>query len=109
LAAASIIFFFRVPAANKPTEASLKEKLLQMDIPGFLMISASIVCFLLALQWGGAVKGWSSSDVVGTLVGCVVLFAAFLIIEYYQGERALLLRSVLRNRTIAHGCAFSFL
>ncbi|KAG9238133.1 hypothetical protein BJ875DRAFT_480693 [Amylocarpus encephaloides] len=32
LAAASIVLFFKVPTAIKPTEASLMEKLLQMDI-----------------------------------------------------------------------------
>lgn len=109
LAAASIIFLFNVPDAVKPVEASLKEKILQMDIPGFLFITASIVCYLLALQWGGAIKQWSNSDVIGTLVGFAVFLIVFAIIEWYQGERALLLRSIFRNPTIAKGCAFCFL
>ncbi|TGO61160.1 hypothetical protein BCON_0029g00010 [Botryotinia convoluta] len=62
LAAASIIFLFKIPDAVKPAEATLKEKLLQMDIPRFLFITASIVCYLLALQWGGAIKRWSNSN-----------------------------------------------
>jgi len=80
-----------------------------MDIPGFLLVLASVVCYLLAMQWGGVVKSWGSAAVIGTLVGSVVLFVAFLTVEWYQGERALLLPSILKNRTIAHGCAFSFL
>jgi hypothetical protein len=80
-----------------------------MDIPGFLLVLASVVCYLLAMQWGGVVKSWGSAAVIGTLVGSVVLFVAFLTVEWYQGERALLLRSILKNRTIAHGCAFNFL
>ncbi|KAF7954501.1 hypothetical protein EAE96_005622 [Botrytis aclada] len=109
LAAASIIFLFKVPDAVKPAEETLKEKLLQMDIPGFLFITASIVCYLLALQWGGAIKRWSDSDVIGTLVGFALFLVLFGIIEWYQGERALLLRSIFRNPTIAKGCAFCFL
>lgn len=109
LAAAAIVLLFRVPKSHKPADATFKEKILQMDIPGFLLISAAVVCYLLAMQWGGAVKSWHSADVIGTLVGCGVLFFAFLAVEWFQGERALLLPSVLKNRTVAHGCAFSFL
>ena len=109
LAAASIVLFFRVPDAIKPAEATLREKIYQMDLPGFIMITASVVCYLLALQWGGITEAWNSPDVIGTLVGFTVLFVAFLAIEWWQGERALLLPSVLKNKTIAHGCAFSFL
>ncbi|RDL38614.1 uncharacterized protein BP5553_02954 [Venustampulla echinocandica] len=109
LAAASIVLFFRVPDAIKPTEATIKEKLLQMDIPGFLFVTAAVVCYLLAMQWGGPLKIWSSSSVIGTLVGCVVVFIAFLAIKWYQGERALLLPNIMKNRTIVRGSAFSFL
>jgi hypothetical protein len=109
VAAASMGFFFRVPKAVKPTEAALKEKIMEMDIPGFLFVLASVVCYLLAMQWGGAVKSWGSSDVIGTLFGSITLFVAFLAVEWYQGERALLLRSIVKNRTIGHGCAFGFL
>lgn len=80
-----------------------------MDIPGFLLITAAVVCYLLAMQWGGAVKSWRSADVIGTLVGAFVLSIIFIAVEWYQGARALLLPSILKNRTIAHGCAFSFL
>ena len=109
LAVACIIFFFRVPDTIKPAEATMKEKLLQVDIPGFLSITAVVVRYLLALQWGGVLKSWNSSHVVGTLIGFGLLLIGFLVIEWWQGERALLLPSVSKNRTIAHGCAFCFL
>ncbi|TGO53472.1 hypothetical protein BOTNAR_0294g00030 [Botryotinia narcissicola] len=50
LAAASIIFLFKVPDVVKLSEATLKEKLLQMDMLGFIFITAFIVRYLLALQ-----------------------------------------------------------
>lgn len=109
LAAAAFILFFKVPKGVKPPTVTLKEKLLQMDVPGFLLVTASVVCYLWVMQWGGVLKKWSSSDVIGTLVGSIVLFIAFLVWEWYQGERALLLPSIMRQRTIIHGCAFSFL
>ncbi|KAH8655978.1 DNA repair protein RAD50 [Tricladium varicosporioides] len=109
LAIGSIIFFFKPHHTVKPTPATLKEKLLQMDLPGFFIITASIICYLLAMQWGGASKPWRSTDVVGTLVGFVTLFVLFVGIEWYQGNRSLLLPSILKKRTILHGCAFCFL
>ena len=105
----AVVFLFKPPPSVVPVQATLKEKILQMDLPGALTITASIMCYLLALSWGGALKPWNSPDVIGTLVGFVLLFALFVVIEWKQGDRALLNPSVLRNRTITTGCAFAFL
>lgn len=32
----------------------MREKLRQMDLPGTFTIMAAVICYLLALQWGGA-------------------------------------------------------
>jgi hypothetical protein len=109
VAAAAFLFFYKVPKGVKPVEAPLKEKILQMDIPGFLVILCAAVCYLLAMQWGGVTKSWGSADVVGTLVGSIVLLLFFLTVEWYQGERALLLPSILKKRSMMLGCAFCFL
>lgn len=108
VAAACIVFFFHTPKHAKPAQASWKEKLLQMDISGASIIFAAVICYLLALQWGGVAKPWSSADVIGTLVGFGLLVILFLVNEYFQGARALLLPAILKDRTIALGCAFSF-
>lgn len=105
----AVTLFFHTPTAAKPTPASLREKFLQMDFLGVITICAAVFCYLLALQWGGASKAWSSRDVVGTLVGFIVLSLAFVVNEWWQGERALLVSSVLKNWTITNGCIFSFL
>jgi hypothetical protein len=86
IAAASMALFFRVPKAVKPTESTPKEKILQMDITGFLLVLAAVVCYLLVMQWGGAVKGWGSTGAIGALVGSVVLFIAFLAVEYFEEQ-----------------------
>ena len=78
VAAAAVFLFLRIPKDVKPAQATLKEKILQMDLTGVILITAAVVCYLLALQWGGISKGWSSSDVVGLLVDFGILFIAFL-------------------------------
>ncbi|KAL9065555.1 MAG: hypothetical protein Q9161_008159 [Pseudevernia consocians] len=97
VAAACIVFFFHTPKHAKPAQASWKEKLLQMDISGASIIFAAVICYLLALQWGGVAKPWSSADVIGTLVGFGLLVILFLVNEYFQGARALLLPAILKD------------
>lgn len=80
-----------------------------MDFPGLVTLLASIICFVLALQWGGVTKAWGSADVVGTLVGWIVLLVVFVIIQKYQGERALIVGRILKNRNILACCVFIFL
>ncbi|KAI9664855.1 MAG: hypothetical protein M1821_006303 [Bathelium mastoideum] len=108
LSAALIFFFFQTPKQAKPVAAELKEKILQLDLPGSFVFMGAVICFLLALQWGGATKPWGSSDVIGTLVGGAVIFLVFVAIEIYQNERALLVRRLLANKTIALACVFQF-
>lgn len=85
------------------------EIFLQMDLPGLVILIGSIICFVLALQWGGVIKPWGSADVVGTLVGCIVLLVLFTIIQAVQGERALLVGRTLKMRNILACCLFIFL
>ena len=100
VAAAIIFMTFKTPKAVKPAEASIKEKLLQMDLVGTFTIMAAVICYLLALQWGGVTKSWKDSSVIGTLVGFVLLLIAFGVNEYFMGERALLQSRILKNRII---------
>lgn len=106
-AAAVIIFFtFVAPEAAKPAAANPKEKFLQMDPVGTFTIMAAVVCYLLALQWGGVTKPWSDSTVIGTLVGFVLLLIVFFVNEYFMGERALLQGRLLKNRIIIVACLY---
>ena len=106
--AAIIFVFFKTPKAAKPQEATLKEKFLQMDLPGTFTIMAAAVCYLLAMQWGGTTKSWSDSEVIGLLVGFGLLVIAFVTIEYFQGERALLQGRLLKDRTFMAMSAYVF-
>lgn len=108
VAAAIILFTFNVPAAAKPTPATLKEKLLHMDPIGTGLIMAAVVCFCLAIQWGGVAKSWKSADVIGTLVGFVLIAITFVVNEYFAGEYALLLPRLLKKRQLYVAFIFTF-
>ncbi|TVY37366.1 Dehydrocurvularin exporter [Lachnellula subtilissima] len=78
--------------------ATKKEILLQLDLPGFTLLLTSLVCFTLALQWGGQSKKWSDGSVIATLVLWVVLTIAFVIAEWISGAYAMVPLSLLKPR-----------
>lgn len=80
-----------------------------MDIPGSILICATIVCFTLALRWAGVEKAWVDSDVVGTLVATSIFLSLFAFDQLYQKERALIMPSFLKNRVLVVGAVFEFL
>ena len=90
-AAVLIFLFFKTPKLAKPQEAPLLEKILQMDPLGTFILMAAIVCLILALQWGGTTKSWGSADVIGVLVGFVLLLAVFIADQIWMDDRALIL------------------
>ncbi|KEF63583.1 uncharacterized protein A1O9_01561 [Exophiala aquamarina CBS 119918] len=106
VACAIIIVFFHTPRAAKPQTATWREKFLQMDFPGTFTLMAAIICYLLAMQWGGATKPWSDGSVIATLVLFGVLLIAFIVIEYFQDDRALLQGRLLKDRTIGAQSAY---
>lgn len=74
-----------------------------MDPLGSILIMGSACCLLLALQWGGDGRPWDSSDVIGCLVGAVILAALFLLWQWRRQERALIIPRVFKQRSIWTG------
>lgn len=100
LAAALVLFFFHLPTAAKPPQVSLREKLLHTDPVGQILAMAAIVCFILGLSYAGTSHAWSSSTVIGLLVGFVLLGAALVAWEIYNGEYSMLLPRLMKKRAI---------
>lgn len=95
-----ILFFYHAPPPLPFLDAPLKEKLLQMDLPGSLVLVSALVCYVLALQWGGISLPWSDSKVVGTLVGFAVLLIVYGILQWVQKERAAMIGRLFRRNVI---------
>jgi MFS family permease len=108
LAAAIIFIFVRDPEAAKPTEATWKEKALQMDPVGIVLIMSAIISFTLALQYAGQTKPWNSSVVIGLFVGWALLIIVLIIWESFQGDRAMVEPRLFKKRYIWAGSLFQF-
>ncbi|KAK3307383.1 major facilitator superfamily domain-containing protein [Chaetomium strumarium] len=104
-----ILLFFRTPPAAKPVPASWREKILQADPVGVGLVMAALVCYSLAMQYGGQSKAWNSSEVIGLLVGFVLIATVFAAWERYSGERATLPMRLLGQRHVYLGSAYASL
>ena len=105
---AIFIFFFRTPAHSRMSHADLKELPLLLDLPGMAIVAGAFICILLALQDGGVSRPWSSDVPIGLLVGFGLLVIAFVLVEWRQGEKAMIVGRIVKRRTIWACAAFNF-
>jgi len=81
----------------------------RLDPLGIFFLVPSMVCLILALQWGGSTYSWSNPKIIGLLVTFAVLLIAFVIVEVLTPETAMAPTRVVLNRSIAGSMAFIFL
>jgi MFS transporter, DHA2 family, glioxin efflux transporter len=79
-----------------------------MDLIGTGLIMSSVICYILALQWGGQTHPWKSATVVGLFVGFGTILIAFVFWEWYQGERAMIGPRLIKQRTVWVGSLYAF-
>lgn len=103
-----ILLFFKTPGAATPKSAPLREKLMQMDPVGAILVMGAVISYILALHYGGQVYTWNSSQVVGLLVGFVVLAATFVVWEWCQEDRAMVPFRLARDRVYLVSSVFAF-
>lgn len=109
LTAAVIIFFFTTPPEAMPAAGeTLLYKLQSLDLIGALLATAAMISFILALERGGQSEPWNNATVVGLLVGFILITAAFIGWQWYQGEAAMIPASLIRRRVIWAAVAFQF-
>jgi MFS family permease len=107
--------FFKNPKRDF-SHISFKQKVQEMDLIGASFLIGSIVCLLLALQWGGTIHPWKSSKVWGNLLGFGLfviyscrqksrlisssLLIVFIAIQIKKGDSATIPIRIMKNRTI---------
>ncbi|GKZ39044.1 hypothetical protein AbraIFM66950_011726 [Aspergillus brasiliensis] len=102
--AVAILFLFHAPAPTfvpDPARGSpLKQRLVQLDLEGTILFSASIICLLLAIEWGGANWPWSNGRIIALFVIFGVTLMAFCIVQAKKKELAMIPPRVAGNRNV---------
>ncbi|KAL9040170.1 MAG: hypothetical protein Q9214_004593 [Letrouitia sp. 1 TL-2023] len=108
VAAVAVFFFFHLPAVATPPQISWTKKLLHVDPVGIVLAIGGITCFILALQYGGNTHPWSSSAVIGLLVGFGLLAIALVAWEIWLGEYAMMLPRLYKQRSLSTTAPYQF-
>ncbi|KAK0104176.1 hypothetical protein ONS96_005268 [Cadophora gregata f. sp. sojae] len=103
-----LVFCLKNSKNQKIPEGSVGFKLKQLNFQHLFVFSGSIVCLLLALQWGGITYSWKSGRVVCLLMASAITFAAFATLESMRKENSIIPRSVLFNKTMGLCILYAF-
>ncbi|KAE8146564.1 major facilitator superfamily domain-containing protein [Aspergillus avenaceus] len=109
---AALLFFIRVPdETRKPAPRQVIGTLhRELDLIGFVLFAPFAIMLLLALQYGGNQYAWNSATVIGLFCGSAGTFIAFLVWEYFKGDKAMIPLSVMKQPVILSSClVFGFL
>ncbi|PQE12463.1 major facilitator superfamily transporter protein [Rutstroemia sp. NJR-2017a BBW] len=103
-----LVFFFQDSKNQTIPKGSFVLKLKQLNFLHLFVFSISIVCLLLALEWGGATYSWSSGRIIGLLVVFGVTFTAFVALETLRRDNAVIPPSILSNKTMRLCVLYAF-
>ncbi|KAE8442513.1 hypothetical protein EG329_003294 [Mollisiaceae sp. DMI_Dod_QoI] len=98
--------------ATAPVKASttFKSQVAQLDPLGTICFLPSIICLLLALQWGGSTYPWSNPRIIVLFIVFAILLTLFITIQILkkEPEHATVPTHVFQQRSITAGFLFSF-
>jgi hypothetical protein len=104
-----VLVLFLHPPKSLPKEAKTwREKVLRFDPIGTILFAPSIICLLLALQWGGTTYEWSDSRIIALLVVFGVLVICFAIVQPLMGDNATLNKKAVTSRHTLCAALYSF-
>lgn len=105
------VLFFLSPESGRRPECALplRKKPKDFDFYGLAIFIPMIVSLLLALQWGGSRYNWQNARIIALLVIAGVLLLAFAGLQWWQGDRATVPPSVIKQRTVWACSIFVFL
>jgi MFS family permease len=101
-----ILLILKLPQP-KDVNLTLRQQLAQLDPLGTICFLPSIICLILALQWGGTTYAWSSWRIILLLALFSVLIVAFALIQVVKGDSGTLPPWILLHRSIAAGAYFT--
>lgn len=109
----AVVFLFMVvwwrPAAQSFDAAGTSlNHLRRLDPLGLLFLLPSVICLLLALQWGGGDYAWGDWRIILLFVLFAVLLAAFAAVQTLKPDTATIPPRIILQRSIACGSAFTF-
>lgn len=110
LTVAFIVIFYRESPQSRAQvlQEGWKARLNQFDLEGLAVFLPTVVCLLLALQWGGTAYPWSDGRIIALLTIFGIFLCAFIAIQVWKKDLATVPLRVLKQRSIAAAAWFAF-
>lgn len=102
------MLFFWNPPHRKVEPAPLATHIKRLDPIGTVIFVPSIVCLLLALQWGGSTYAWSSWHIILLFVLFAVLLIGFSIVQILTPQTASIPVRIITQRSVFGATMFTF-
>ncbi|KAF7563414.1 hypothetical protein G7046_g725 [Stylonectria norvegica] len=96
---ACMLLFLHIESPPRE-KRSIVNQIKSLDPLGLFFFAPSMVCLILALQWGGSAYPWSAPRIIVLLVVFAVTFVAFLVVEILLPDTAMAPMRVVLNRTV---------
>lgn len=95
-----IVFLLDIPNTTT-TSLTIAQKIRKVNPLGISALVPGVVSLCLALQWGGTVYAWNDGRVVATLTIGLALLVAFVAMQFWSGDEAVLPPRIFSQRSIA--------
>ena len=103
LVAFVFLFFFLESPKQPQKQAPVKEHIMRLDPLGTFFFVPSVVCLILALQWGGSTYSWSNWRIILLFVIFALAGIAFAAVQVMMPESATLPVRIIKQRTMLAG------
>ncbi|KAL2827943.1 major facilitator superfamily domain-containing protein [Aspergillus cavernicola] len=104
-----VAFILQLPEQKEFKGTPILERIKQLDFIGASLLIPSIICLLLALQWGGNKYAWKSSRIIGLFVGFGLLTILTIISQIKIGDRATLPPRIMKQRAVIASTGYALL
>ncbi|RDL36683.1 MFS general substrate transporter [Venustampulla echinocandica] len=104
----AIMIFFKNPERAAVADLGWKARVQEFDLYGTLAFIPSIVCLLLALQWGGTKYPWKDGKIIALFVIFAVLAIAFVSIQFWKQDSATVPPRIMKKRSMWAAAWFAF-
>jgi EmrB/QacA subfamily drug resistance transporter len=102
-----IVLFFFLGIPHTPKPGTWSQHILRLDPLGTVLFLPSVICFLLALQWGGTVHPWRNGRIIALFVVAGVLMIAFIAVQTWLKKEATVPPHIFNQRSIISGAVFA--
>ncbi|KAF2501660.1 MFS general substrate transporter [Lophium mytilinum] len=104
---AVVAFCVKTPLNPAYENWTVVQKLKDFDLFGLVISISSLICLILALEWGGSIYPWSDGRVVALLVVFGVLFLVFLASQVFFSSSRTVPAHIIRNRSVWFAALFA--